>query len=331
MQHEAHAPGLIFGDHVGADRPHPLDCLLVPEQLEEAERKEPAVDRLDPRVVVEQAEDGADGPALHLGHERQLRHDQVLEACRHVIDLGGRERHEAPGATQAGVVDLEKHPHFLVEPAAVKRADRHAKPLLHSLHHHAQLCVKRRQHRELSPEGVEILDLAEALGLDKPGVVGLVVRHHEKGSRVETLDQKAAFVVERRVRRAADARHALGMEPVLGGVEEGLGRHRIVVTFEKTEEAALLVVPLDVAGIHDGRNPPHVLRTSGREKGAAAGFFVERAGTKPEQFLLRHHQRGYPTGVVAVDPPRQVYEPLLLGPRLDGPNHHIRHGALPLY
>ena len=115
MQDQPNAPGLILGHHIGADRPHPFDFAFVPEQLQKAEGEQPAVDRLDAGIVVEQAEDRADWLAVDLGNQRKFRHDQVLKAGGHVINLACRERHEAPGARQAGVIDLEKHLHLIGE------------------------------------------------------------------------------------------------------------------------------------------------------------------------------------------------------------------------
>ena len=86
-EHKPHAPRLVLRHNVRADRPHPLDPLLVPEEADETEGEEAAIDRLDPRVVVEEAEDGTDRLATNLSYHRQLRHDEVLEALGHVLDL----------------------------------------------------------------------------------------------------------------------------------------------------------------------------------------------------------------------------------------------------
>ena len=48
------------GNDVGRDQADPLDAVLFPQQVEEAEGKQPAVDLANPRVVVGQAEGGAD-------------------------------------------------------------------------------------------------------------------------------------------------------------------------------------------------------------------------------------------------------------------------------
>ena len=327
-QHEPHAPGLVFGHHVRADRTHPLDALLVPEQTQEAERKQPAVNRLDPRVVVEQAESGADRLAVDLRHEGEFRHDQVAEALRHVLHLSRRERHEAPGAAQAGVVDVEKHPHLVVEAAAIERADRHAKTILDTLHHRRQLRVEVAQHRQLAPERIEVLDLPEPIGLDQLRVPGTVMRHHEEGRGVEPLDEQAALVIERGVHRPADRRHALGMKPILRRIEEAAGRLGIVVALEEAEEAPLLLVAVDVAGVHDRRDPADVHPISSGEKRPALRPLVERVRAEAEQFLLRHDERRHPAGIVAVDPPRQLDETLPLRSGVHRSNDDFRQGRL---
>ena len=219
-EHQPDTPCLVFGDHVGADRPQPLDGLLVPEQPQEAEGEEPAVDRLDSGVVVEQAENGAHGLTVDLRHEGEFRCDQKLEARRHVVDLVLGERHEAPRAPQALVVDLKEHPHFLGKPAAVEWPDGDAKPFLHSRHHRRELGVERAEHRHRTPEGVHVLDLPEAGVLNEMRVPRPVVGHHEEWRRIEALDEQTTLVVEAGIRWAANACHPLGMQPVACRLKE---------------------------------------------------------------------------------------------------------------
>ena len=69
---------------------------LVPEQADEAEREQAAVDLLDAGVVVEQAEHGPDGPAVDLGDRRHFRGDQVLQRRGHVIDFALRTAARSP-------------------------------------------------------------------------------------------------------------------------------------------------------------------------------------------------------------------------------------------
>src|SRR5262245_51130492 len=57
---QAQAPLLILGDYIGADQADALYALFVPEQADESNREQAAVDQFDAAVVVEQAELCAD-------------------------------------------------------------------------------------------------------------------------------------------------------------------------------------------------------------------------------------------------------------------------------
>ena len=246
----------------------------------------------------------------------------------HVLDLARRERHEAPSATQARVVDVEKHPHLVIEAAAVERADLHTETVLHALHHGRQLGVEITQHRQLAPERIEVFDLPESIGLDQRSIPGTVVRHHEERSRVETLDEQAALIVERGICRPADRRHALRVEPVLRGIEQAAGSLGIVVALEEAEEAPLLLVSLDVAGVHDRRDPADIAAIPHGEERPALRPVIERVRSEAKQLLLRHDQRRYPARVVPVDPPRQLDEPLPLRAGVHRSNDDFRQGRL---
>ena len=245
-----------------------------------------------------------------------------------MLHFSRRERHEAPGASQARVVDVEKHPHLVIEAAAVERADLHAETILHPLHHGCQLGVEITQHRQLAPERIEVFDLAESVGLDQLSIPGTVVRHHEKRSRVETLDEQAALIVERGIRRPADRRHALRVEPVLRSIEQAAGSVCVVVALEEAEEAPLLLVALDVAGVHDRRDPADIAAIPRGEERPALRPVIERVRPEAEQLLLRHDQRRHPARVVPVDPPRQLDEPLPLRAGVHRSNDDFSQGRL---
>ena len=82
--------------------------------------------------------------------------------------------------------------------------------------------------------------------------------HHEEGGGVEALDEEAALVVERRVGRAADRGHPLGVEPVAGRPEQATGRRGVVIALEKPEKTPILPIPLDMPGIDDAGDSPDV-------------------------------------------------------------------------
>ena len=152
--------------------------------------------------------------------------------------------------------------------------------------------------------------------------------HHEEGGRFKALDEQTALVVERGIGRPANRRHALTMQPVLGRIKQAPRRLGIVVALEEAKEAPLLLVALDVAGIHDRRDPPHIAATPGRQERPALRPLVKGVRPEPEQFFLRHDERRHPARIVAIDSPRQLDEPLPLCTGVHRSNDDFRQGRL---
>jgi hypothetical protein len=82
------------------------------------------------------------------------------------------------------------------------------------------------------------------------------VAHHHRGGPVETLDQEAALIVDRRAERAGDPPHAALAQPGLGRTQQGRKHVRLVDGVEEPKVAGGVVVPLEVAAIDLSTDPP---------------------------------------------------------------------------
>ena len=318
---------LPFGEHVGRDHPDLLDGLLVSQQVEEAERKQPAVDFPDARVVVQQGEHGADDPVVDLRDDGQLRHVQVLQSLGDVFHLARGHRHEAPGVGQRAVVDRQEHLHFVQEARRVQRPDANVVALDDLLAQGLEFLRNLRQHGNMAPESVEILRLAEAIVLVEPLIVRRVVGHHEGGRRIEPVDQQTQLVVERRVGRTAHLGDTLVGKPAAGSVEQPIGHFLIVHALEKAKEAAQVVIPVDVSVIEDGADPTTYLTAPIGQECLDPVSVVERVGPVADHLLLVGTQRWNPVRIVAVQSPRQLDELFSLVPGGNRLDDKFGHGG----
>ena len=179
---------MILGEDVRADQAQFVDLLAVPQQPEEAEREQPAVDRLDSRVIVEQPERGGDRLAVDFGDGRQFRHDQMFHFAAHEFQFLVRQWRETPGADERLVVDVQERADFLGEAAFIEPPEGDIEAADHFAHDEIELFVERVEHADFAPEGVQVLAFVEPALLDQPRVVRRVVGHHERGWTVEAVD-----------------------------------------------------------------------------------------------------------------------------------------------
>ena len=91
--------------------------------MDEAEGKEPALDFLDPRVVVQQPEACPDPPPIDLREDGQFGHDEVLHGLGDVLHFSVGHGNEAPGVGQRAVVDREERFDLFQESGLVQRPD----------------------------------------------------------------------------------------------------------------------------------------------------------------------------------------------------------------
>src|SRR5690625_5868157 len=73
--------------------------------------------------------------------------------------------------------------------------------------------------------------------------------HHHAGRMVEAVDQKAAFVVDRKAEGPDRALHALSTQPLLCRGKEGSEDFRVVDSFQKAEVASLVLMDLQAQAV----------------------------------------------------------------------------------
>ena len=82
------------------------DLSRIPEELDEPERPDPAVDPAQDLVVVGHGHEERGRASVHFGHDEQLRHDERLQPFRHGFDLFIRHGHKTPVVAPRRVIDV---------------------------------------------------------------------------------------------------------------------------------------------------------------------------------------------------------------------------------
>ena len=269
-------------------------CLLVAQKMNEAEGEEPAVDLLDPRVVIQEAEGCPDLPPVDLHEYRQLGHDQEFQGLGDVLHFGVGHGNEAPGVGQRTVVDREKRPDIFDESRLVQRPDCDVEMLDDLFRDRPQFLADLGQHRDVSPEGVHVLRLAETVVLDQPFIVLRIVRHHERRRRIEAVDQEAHHRVQRGIGRPAELEDPLVGKPIAGGVEQAVGDFLVVDRLEKAEEPPPFVVAIDVPLVQNRADAADDLTPTIGQKCLDLVPIVERIVGIADIFLLIKAEGGNP-------------------------------------
>ncbi len=258
--------------------------------------------------------------------KRKFSSRSGLQPGGHEVHLLGSHRDEAPVLLPGFVVDLADFrqvglqaafgdlAHFDV-PVAL------AKPFVDARE------TRERLRSDLEPVSEQILRLPEAECFDQVHVVARVVRHHQDGRRVESLDQQAGLVIQARVRGPAQDSHAAPPGPVRRGVEQRIRDRPVVHRFEEPEESRLLAMEFVVMPVQDRGDPSGVFAV-------AAGHEELDVRMTEERVLLGEDlcdvvaQRRHPVPIAAVDPVRDVEEPVKVSfrscDRLDGDGHSVQ-------
>ena len=100
-EHQSQPLHLVLGQHVGRDQADLLDLALLAQEMDEAEGEEPAVDLLDPRVVVQQPEACPDQPPVDLHEDGQFGHDEELQGLGDVLHFARRTWERSPRCSSA--------------------------------------------------------------------------------------------------------------------------------------------------------------------------------------------------------------------------------------
>src|SRR5262249_49013349 len=224
-----------------------------------------------------------------------------------VGEFGLGERDESPVTSPRGVVDVHGPTNLGRVVREVHLTHDDAGTLPHDLGHAPDLLGNRLTGR-LGLPGVEILGLGEAEALQQRGIVRWVVGHPDHRRLVEALDQEAALLVGGVRRGAPHDLHPGRGEPTGRGVEQGVSRLPIVVTFEAADGADPVVVELVVRVIDDRLDAPYRPTGATGQKERSVGVTEERVASPIEQLAVLAPQRWHEVWQLSVEAIRKVDE-----------------------
>ena len=320
VEHRVQPQVAVLVPHPGQHHPQQVDAALVPQHLEQADRKQPPVHAPQHLVEVGHRQREARWLAIHEGKKRQVGIEHHLHVCRRVVDLGVGKRHEPPVPGPGVVVDQLDQRHLAGDLLQIRAADGDVVAAPHQFRHPRH----PRRHRRLRLRHVQrhqVLRLGQAGALQQARVVGWIVGHHDRRRPVVGVEQDAHRLGGGGIDRPAQPRHAARLHPLRGGVDQR-ARHRIVVhRLEEAEEAGALVVKAVVVMVDDRRHRARHRPVAARQEQLNLGVPVERVVFGVELLLEVADQRRHPRVDAPVDDPREVDETAPLGTRA-----HRQHG-----
>ncbi len=152
--------------------------------------------------------------------------------------------------------------------------------------------------------GEDILDAGEPALDHEVVVVGRIVRHHDRGRRIEAFDEHPDLVVNREIHGAANASEVPASKKVARVIEERAGDMGIRNRFKEAEEADPVVMEVVVSAVDDGANTAQnftVGFASGEERFNLA-VLVERIFGSKSGFDV-DQERGYPRRISGLNLP----------------------------
>ncbi len=90
----------------------------------------------------------------------------------------------------------------------------------------------------------QVLDTPVSLGCELISVVRAGVAHHDHRRRIVTVYEEPALLVDRKIERPADSRHALLTQPDFSRAQESVKGLRVVFGLEEPEESDGIVIAL---------------------------------------------------------------------------------------
>jgi hypothetical protein len=148
------------------------------------------------------------------------------------------------------------------------------------------------------------------------------VRHHQRRGRVESRDQEAAVVVDRRIHGPAHHRQAPLCEPASGGGEQRVGHGLVVHGLEEPVETDAVAVLPNMGVVLDRCDPAHRTPVAHGEERLQLGVLEERVLRGGEQGAHVRAQRRDPQRVAAVVRVRKSDEAPETAPVGDGRDLH---------
>jgi hypothetical protein len=220
------------------------------------------------------------------------------------------------------VEDVHDHGELGVVAGHVDRAHPHAVRLAGALEHRTAADRRRRTHVVVVREQVLGFPIAELL--EPPCGVGQVEPHHQHRRRIETLDQEAAFLVDRQVERPQHALHAARAQPVLSDIEQGAKDGGVVLGVEHAEMAGGVLVLLEIEPVDLRADPADRLALAIGEPIPALGMLKIGVFVEAQALAALHQERRHIARAVAIEVVRQPDERIQLAPPIDGLDADLR-------
>ena len=128
--------------------------------------------------------------------------------------------------------------------------------------------------------------------------------------RLEAVDEQAAFMIRRRVHRAAHGVAAATSEPCFGGGKQRIRGGLIAHSLEEPEEANTIAVKLVMGAILDRSDTPYGFAIPKCQEKLPVCRAVERIGLGIKGVAHGNSERRHPLRVLrsVIDLPWQIYE-----------------------
>ena len=255
---------------------------------------------------------------------KKIRVQNTLELFDVLLSLAVRKGREAPVLGPRILVQVKHGADVFGHCGLAGRAAGKAALGLEAGHFFAEP-VRRRKARTLDEVGEKILFFTQMPALEQLGVIGRIPGHHDGGGQIKAVHQQTAGIVGRGVQRPAHKAHALGGQPVAGGVQQGAGGLVVVGAFKKTKSATFFVGVGIILFVHNGGYAPHGAAIAQHQKQLAPGVFPKGMFAGCEQLGILAFEAWCPQRAVFIEAPGQIHEQrkLLLGA---GGNNGKRHG-----
>ena len=274
-----------------------------PQQAQPAERQQAPAQPGGHFVYVRHRHDERGRLAVDLGDLHVIGGQQQRHQLADVVELLHRERHEAvvlrPGIVEDVAQDLQLA--RLVAP--VQRAHPHlaGNRLREPAHDPRRLEIGR------DPVGEQVARALQAAAAQQGVVVRARVAHHDRGRRVETLDQQPALLVDREIQRSAHTTGTVAAQPRRRRVQQCRDHGRVVLGLDQPEGSAHVVVVLLLQAVELGADPAHRTSLRIRHPGLRAGVLQEGIAS-PQALAQFHLERRDPVRIIRVQALRQAQE-----------------------
>ena len=230
--------------------------------------------------------------AVDFGHDRQLRHDQLLQPLGESFQPRLPKAAQTPTCSRKIRLHAQKHLDFFVEAILTIQTDGDIESLLRFAADEEQLLVEFEACRH-APNTRTCPPLLNP-SLRPAGVIRLVVSHHERGGRVKAFDQQGRLHSSKRGSPAREWRACRTEQPVAVGVQNRPWATALVVDGFESERNPVFRLHRRLVGMSSRSPRPRAHTTSpfgNGQKGLHLGVIVKRMAFVAEQPAMIHRRR----------------------------------------